>query len=183
MILSQDSRWRLPPCRVHGYCPTALPSHRDRLVRLLHTAVAGLHPEQLRLCEVHWGERDLLTRGRFVLPPHTLVRWHVPALSQIDRAAVMQEAHRIHPDLAVFDFGRIAGLEALAWLGPLKLEVLHRLIDALEDCQPVATASEIGEQLQHLEQVLGLVHPLPERVRAAPDLDAAIATVAGFIAF
>lgn len=123
--------------------------HRNRLIRVLHAALQGARPD-LRLGEIRWGERDLVAQGRIRLPPAVLIRWRIEPLPGVDRREVMREGHRICPDLSVFDFGRIAGEEALAWLGPLKMEVLHRLIDALMNEPPVGIVDALAGHLQDL---------------------------------
>jgi tetratricopeptide (TPR) repeat protein len=127
--------------------------HRNRLVRLLHTALRATQPG-LRLGELRWGERDLVARGRMSLPSEILIRWRIDFLPGLERREVMRECERLGPRLAVFDFGPGRGEQLLAWLGPFKLEVLRRLTDALLDHPPVKPVEEVVDVLNELAERL-----------------------------
>ncbi|WP_437726720.1 tetratricopeptide repeat protein [Sorangium sp. So ce861] len=130
--------------------PLGLPrAHRDRLAVLLAQALRALEPD-LRLVQLRWAERHALLSGRINLPNPVLVWWRVDAVPVVDPQAVVIEGSKMTPGLTLYDFEQEVSLPAEAWLGPLKMGVLHRIMDRLLDERPVAAYEEIADAVREI---------------------------------
>jgi hypothetical protein len=127
--------------------PWALPRrHKDRLVALLGQALCRFD-DRLRFIELRWAERYFIEEGRIVPPQPALVWWRIAAIPAVEPESVIEAAPRLVPGLAVYDFEGEAELPALGWLGPLKVRLLHRLIDALMDDRLVFEPEDVVRTL------------------------------------
>ncbi|WP_437716809.1 hypothetical protein WMF45_10595 [Sorangium sp. So ce448] len=134
--------------------PPGLPrAHRDRLAGLLAQALRPLEPE-LRLIQLRWAERHALLSGRINLPNPVLVWWRVDAVPVVDPQAVVIDGSKMTPGLALYDFDQEISLPAEAWLGPLKIGVLHRILDRLLDERPVRAYEEIADAVREISTKL-----------------------------
>ncbi|WP_437899039.1 tetratricopeptide repeat protein [Sorangium sp. So ce124] len=134
--------------------PLGLPrAHRDRLALLLAQALRALEPD-LRLVQLRWAERHALLAGRIMLPSSVLVWWRIDAVPVVDPQAVVIDGSKMTPGLALYDFDQEVSLPAEAWLGPLKIGVLHRIQDRLLDERPVRTYEEIADAVRELSAKL-----------------------------
>ena len=134
--------------------PWAMPaaastSHRRALALLLADALRPFEPD-LWLVEVPWVERESLARGSIRLPPSSLVWWQVDRYAATSAEPILAEGSRIAPGYCLFDFAGNIDVPAEAWLGPLKMAVLHRLVDRLLDERPVAAHAELADALGDL---------------------------------
>jgi hypothetical protein len=134
--------------------PLGLPrDHRDRLAVLLAQALRAIEPS-LTMIQLRWAERHFLLSGRLALPSSVLVWWRVNAIPVVDPQAVVLDGSRLTPGLALYDFDSEASLPAEAWLGPLKMGVLHRIQDRLLDERPIAAHEEIADAIRELSAKL-----------------------------
>ncbi|KYF84988.1 hypothetical protein BE20_23260 [Sorangium cellulosum] len=134
--------------------PLGLPrAHRDRLAVLLAQALRALEPD-LRLVQLRWAERHALLSGRINLPSSVLVWWRIDAVPVVDPQAVVIEGSKMTPGLALYDFDQEVSLPAEAWLGPLKMGVLHRILDRLLDERPVGGYEEIADAVREISAKL-----------------------------
>ncbi|XXX79893.1 tetratricopeptide repeat protein [Sorangium sp. So ce134] len=134
--------------------PLGLPrAHRDRLAELLAQALRALEPD-LKLVQLRWAERHALLSGRINLPSPVLVWWRVDAVPVVDPQTVVIDGSKMTPGLALYDFDQEVSLPAEAWLGPLKMGVLHRLMDRLLDERPVRGYEEIADAVRDISAKL-----------------------------
>ena len=103
--------------------------HRDRLGGLLARAVRVFDP-RVRCNQLRWVEAPYVRDGRIKLPERVLVWWRSDSLN-VDAAKVLHEAPRVLYGLHLLDLDGDPGVEALGWLAPLKVRLLHKLTDAL----------------------------------------------------
>ncbi|WP_437946159.1 tetratricopeptide repeat protein [Sorangium sp. So ce296] len=152
--------------------PSGLPrAHRDRLAVLLAQALRALEPD-LRLVQLRWAERHALLSGRINLPNSVLVWWRVDTVPVVDPQAVVIEGSKMTPGLALYDFDQEVSLPAEAWLGPLKMGVLHRILDRLLDERPVAAYEEIADAVREISASLISPVDLVDAAEAMVDVDA-----------
>lgn len=127
----------------------ASPSDRRKLASLLAGALRPFEPD-LWLVEVPWVERDALAQGGVRLSPSSLVWWQVERYTPDSVETILAEGSRIAPGFCLFDFAENIDVPAEAWLGPLKMAVLHRLLDRLLDERPIAAHERLAEALGDL---------------------------------
>ena len=160
--------------------PLGLPrSHRDRLTLLLAQALRALEPG-LTLVQLRWAERHLFRAGRLQLPGSVLVWWRIDAIPAVDPNEVILDGSRLTPGLAVYDFDDRVDVPAQAWLGPLKMAVLHRITDRLLDDRPFAAHEEIADMLREMSaklispiDLLDAAEAMAEAAAQGESLDAA----------
>ncbi|WP_437592100.1 tetratricopeptide repeat protein [Sorangium sp. So ce1000] len=134
--------------------PLGLPrAHRDRLALLLAQALRALEPD-LKLVQLRWAERHALLAGRINLPSPVLVWWRVDAVPVVDPQTVVIDGSKMTPGLTLYDFDQEVSLPAEAWLGPLKMGVLHRILDRLLDERPVRGYEEIADAVREISAKL-----------------------------
>ncbi|WP_159396840.1 tetratricopeptide repeat protein [Sorangium cellulosum] len=152
--------------------PLGLPrGHRDRLAALLAQALRALEPD-LKLVQLRWAERHALLAGRINLPSSVLVWWRIDAVPAVDPQAAVLDGSKMTPGLALYDFDQEVSLPAEAWLGPLKVGVLHRILDRLLDERPVAGYEEIADAVRELSAKLISPIDLVDAVEAMVEVDA-----------
>jgi tetratricopeptide (TPR) repeat protein len=103
--------------------------HRDRLGALVARAVRVFDPK-VRCIQLRWVEAPYVRDGRIKLPERVLVWWRSDTLVE-EPANVLREAPKVVHGLHLLDLDRDPGVEALGWLAPLKVRLLHKLTDAL----------------------------------------------------
>jgi tetratricopeptide (TPR) repeat protein len=113
---------------------------------LLWRALEHFEP-RLRLVQLQWEERLLLERRQLRLPPSVLIWWRIDGAIPVDSLDVLRESGRFGSGALVFDFDQEVDVPAFGWLGALKMEVLHRLVDVLLDQRPVEAVEAITEVL------------------------------------
>ncbi len=115
-------------------------AHRDRLVRMFGRALLAFD-DRLSFVELSWAERDFLTWRKVRIPRDAVIWWRVEVPSWDDRALrteeqlreIVEEGSKLHPGRAIYDFDGPLDLPGFGWLGAFKVQVLHRLIDEIED--------------------------------------------------
>ena len=103
--------------------------HRDRLGGLLARAIRVFDP-RVRCIQLRWVEAPYVRDGRIKLPERVLVWWRSDSVID-DAARVLHEAPKILYGLHLLDLDGDPGVEALGWLAPLKVRLLHKLTSAL----------------------------------------------------
>jgi tetratricopeptide (TPR) repeat protein len=152
--------------------PIGLPrAHRDRLAVLLAQALRALEPE-LKLVQLRWAERHSLVSGRINLPSSVLVWWRIDAVPVVNPEAVVLDGSKMTPGLTLYDFDQEVSLPAEAWLGPLKIGVLHRVMDRLLDERPVGTHEEVADALRELSARLVSPIDLVDAAEAMVEVEA-----------
>jgi tetratricopeptide (TPR) repeat protein len=152
--------------------PLGLPrAHRDRLAALLAQALRALEPG-IALVQLRWAERHSLRSGRITLPSSVLVWWRIDAIPVVDPQAVILDGSKRTPGLTLYDFDQEVSLPAEAWLGPLKMGVLHRILDRLLDDRPVATHEEIADAVREISAKLISPIDLVEAAEAMVEVEA-----------
>ncbi|AGP35115.1 hypothetical protein BE04_43965 [Sorangium cellulosum] len=152
--------------------PLGLPrAHRDRLAVLLAQALRALEPD-LRLVQLRWAERHALLSGRINLPSSVLVWWRVDAVPVVDPQAVILDGSKMTPGLALYDFDQEVSLPAEAWLGPLKMGVLHRILDRLLDERPVRGYEEMADAVREISAKLNSPIDLVDAAEAMVEAEA-----------
>ncbi|WP_437613075.1 tetratricopeptide repeat protein [Sorangium sp. So ce834] len=152
--------------------PLGLPrAHRDRLAVLLAQALRALEPD-LRLVQLRWAERHALLSGRINLPSSVLVWWRIDAVPVVDPQTVVIDGSKMTPGLTLYDFDQEVSLPAEAWLGPLKMGVLHRILDRLLDERPVGTYEEVADAVRELSARLVSPIDLVDAAEAMVEVEA-----------
>ncbi|AUX30296.1 MULTISPECIES: hypothetical protein [Sorangium] len=152
--------------------PLGLPrAHRDRLAGLLAQALRALEPD-LRLIQLRWAERHALLSGRINLPSSVLVWWRIDAVPVVDPQTVVIDGSKMTPGLTLYDFDQEVSLPAEAWLGPLKMGVLHRILDRLLDERPVGTYEEVADAVRELSARLVSPIDLVDAAEAMVEVEA-----------
>jgi tetratricopeptide (TPR) repeat protein len=85
---------------------------------------------KVRCIQLRWVEAPYVRDGRIKLPERVLVWWRSDTLVE-DAAKVLCDAPKIVHGLHLLDLDGDPGVEALGWLAPLKIRLLHKLTDAL----------------------------------------------------
>ncbi|WP_437969846.1 hypothetical protein WMF04_11350 [Sorangium sp. So ce260] len=152
--------------------PSGLPrAHRDRLAVLLAQALRALEPD-LKLVQLRWAERHSLLSGRINLPSLVLVWWRIDAVPVVNPEAVVLDGSKMTPGLTLYDFAQEVSLPAEAWLGPLKIGVLHRILDRLLDERPVGTHEEVADAVRELSARLVSPIDLVDAAEAMVEVEA-----------
>jgi tetratricopeptide (TPR) repeat protein len=133
--------------------------HRDRLGALVARAIRVFDP-RVRCIQLRWVEAPYVRDGRIKLPERVLVWWRSDTFLD-DAARVLHEAPKVLYGLHLLDLDGDPGVEALGWLAPLKVRLLHKLTDALLeggiDVEPEAMIDALNDAAKRLVSPIDLL--------------------------
>lgn len=129
------SPWILPPV------PRA---HRDRLAMLVGRALARFD-RRVRVVSLRWIERRWVEEGRLRLPEQPVVWWRIEA--GVKAADVLRKAPAAVSGMHLYDFEEPPDIASVGWLGPLKVQLLHRLTDAIAGERPFEDTEAVIDRL------------------------------------